>query len=145
VTTPSPTPPAAAPTAPTAAKDQGAGGSSVQRPLGYIVAGLGAVGVGVGAIFGLEAKSKNDDSVAQCRTDTLCSQAGYDLRQQALDAATYSTVAFSLGAAALVGGIVLIVTAPSTSTTPATQPQAAWSLGPTFTSSSGSLTVRGAF
>lgn len=144
--TASPAPSAAPPAAPAAARDQGAGSHSVQRPIGYVVTGLGVVGLGVGAIFGLEAKSKNDDSLAQCRTDTLCSQAGYDLRQQALDAATYSTVAFGLGAAALIGGIVLIATAPSSaSPAPASVKAAALRLEPTFNPSSASLTVQGAF
>ncbi len=128
--------------APVAATDKAASSASVQRTLSYVVMGFGVVGMGVGTIFGLEAKSKNDDSLAQCRTDTLCSQGGYDLRQQALDAATYSTVAFGVGAVALVAGIVLYATAPSKTTPPN---QARFRLGPAFTGSAGSLTVRGVF
>jgi len=149
---PAPAPlPAAAPyavssqSAPIGAKDAGPPASSPQRPISYIVMGLGVAGLAVGTVFGLEAKSKNDDSLAQCRTETSCTQGGYDLRQRALDSAAFSTVAFGIGAAALVGGIVLYATAPSTSSAPTVPKQAAWSLGPEFSRSGGGLSVKGVF
>ena len=88
---------------------------SGQRTAGLIVGGIGVVGLVVGGIFGLQAKSKNDDSLDECRTDdaSLCSAEGVALRDDARTAATVSTVAMAVGGAALVGGIVLYLTAPS--------------------------------
>jgi serine/threonine-protein kinase len=91
--------------------------SSGTRPLkwiGYGLGGLGVVGLGLGAFFGLKAISKNDDATSQCRTATLCSPAGLALHDEARSAATTSTLLVVIGSAALVGGIALVLTAPST-------------------------------
>jgi hypothetical protein len=142
----------AAPVAPAAASpsfattpvsgDSGSKSSSTQRIVGYVTLGAGFLGIGIGTIFGLDARSKNEDSLARCSSETICGPEGYNLRQKALDAATYSTVAFGIGSASLITGIVLLATAPSTRSA---SPQARWRLEPTFTHSTGSLTVKGAF
>jgi hypothetical protein len=135
--------------APVASPERGSDPGSTQRTWAYVAGGVGIVGLGVGTIFGLKAKSKNNDSIQQCTTETLCSQAGYDLRQEALTAATYSTIAFGVGTAALVTGIVLLATAPSSQPVPTqappTQPRARWSVDGSFAASTGSLTIKGGF
>ena len=83
------------------------------RTAGWIVAGAGVVGVGVGSYFGLRAISKNDDSKAHCRTAHLCDSTGLALRDDAKDAATISTIAFAAGGALAAGGVALLVFAPS--------------------------------
>ncbi len=103
------TAPAGAVTPAPAEADRGSG----QRTLGYVVGGLGVVGLGVGAVFGLQAKSKNDEADSHCGKDGLCDDEGVTLGEDALAAATLSTIAFGIGAAGVVGGLVLIVTAPS--------------------------------
>ena len=79
----------------------------------------GIVGLAVGSVFGLQAKSKNDDALqpANCPTSKLCNPSGLQLTDDAKSAATVSTVAFAAGGAALVGGVVLWLTAPKASTT----------------------------
>jgi serine/threonine-protein kinase len=112
---PAPPPPeATAPTsAPAAAPASGDDGRT-QRIAAIAVGGVGAVGVVLGTIFGLEAKSKLDDSNANglCQGNA-CLQQGLNLRQDAKSAATVSTVAFVLGGAAIAGGAVLWFTAPT--------------------------------
>jgi hypothetical protein len=88
---------------------------STQKTVGIAVGGVGVVGLVVGTVFGLKAKSKQHDSEAYCHGDnnTLCSQPGLDLLDQGHCAATISNVSFALGGAALIGGAVLFLTAPS--------------------------------
>jgi hypothetical protein len=91
------------------------------RTAGYIVGGAGVVGLGLGVVFGLRAKSKWDSAQSDCKIDAC--GAGSDARKEKDDAATagtVSTIAFVVGGAALATGVVLIVLAPSSSTTSAT-------------------------
>jgi hypothetical protein len=90
-----------------------------QRTIGIAVAAAGIVGIGVGAVFGLTAKSKLDDSNANglCHPDNHCNQAGYDLRSDAKSAALISTIAFGAGIVTLAGGVIVFATAPKAQTT----------------------------
>jgi hypothetical protein len=81
--------------------------------IGIGVGAAGVVGVALGAVFGLTAKSKLDQSNnGHCNAADKCDATGLSLRHDASGAATVSTVAFALGAVAIAGGIVLYVTAP---------------------------------
>jgi len=95
-------------------KDGGAqgGGFGAQRGAGVAVLGLGLVGVGVGAYFGVRTISLKDESAPHCNGE-LCDQAGVDLRRDARTSSTISTVAIGAGAACVVGGLVLLLTAKS--------------------------------
>ncbi len=88
------------------------------RTLGLVVGGVGIVGLGIGTVFALSAKSKYDDSVKLCSPadKNLCPAPGVTLRDQARSAGTVATVAFGVGGAALIAGAVLFFTAPSGST-----------------------------
>lgn len=88
------------------------GSGSTQKWIGLGVAGLGVVGVTVGAVFGLGAISSNDEAKTHCRTDTLCDAEGVELTDTAKGQATASTAFFIVGGAALVGGAILFFTAP---------------------------------
>ncbi|HEX8795529.1 MAG TPA: tetratricopeptide repeat protein [Polyangiaceae bacterium] len=107
--------PASAPASAPAAAEEPPSTWSGQKTVALVVGGVGVVGIGVGSIFGLMAKSKNDQALQNCRTSTLCSQTGLDLTNDAKSAATVSTIAFIAGGVALAGGIVLWLTAPSSS------------------------------
>jgi hypothetical protein len=86
---------------------------STQRTLGLVSGGLGLAGVAVGTIFVVMAKSKYDDSRDRCPSDAnLCTQEGVSLRDDARAFGTGATIAYGVGAAALVGGAVLYFTAP---------------------------------
>jgi hypothetical protein len=100
----------AAPTAESAPATAG-----VQRPAGWITAGLGVAGLAVGTGFALAANSKNGQAKGLCPT-LSCSQADFDrhtsLVNDARSALTISYVAFAAGGAALLGGMALVLTAP---------------------------------
>jgi hypothetical protein len=87
-----------------------------------IVAGsVGVVGVGIGAIFGLQALSKKNDAQNAC--PNVCSdQQGADRWSDAKSTATVSTVAFIAGGVALGGAAALWFTAkPESASAPSTQ------------------------
>ncbi len=89
---------------------------STQRYLGVGAAGAGVIGIGVGSVLGLMAKSKNDEAhtgTKYCPGPTQCYATGSALVHQAEGLATGSTVAFVAGAALAAGGVVLFLTAPS--------------------------------
>lgn len=87
-----------------------------QKIAGYIVGGVGVAGLAIGTIFGARVLSKNSDTDAICPTGQLCSpqdQAKYRSSvDDARSARTVSLLGFGLGGAALVTGVVLVLTAP---------------------------------
>lgn len=106
------------------ATDTGTPGSG-RRVLGIVATAVGGVSVAVGSYFGLQAKSKYNDSKAYCPVDVnRCSAQGVTLRNDALSAGNTATVLFAIGGVALVGGIVLIATAPSSASPGAPPPHA---------------------
>lgn len=121
---PAPTPLPKEPPSP--AQDTGTQSStgSTQRTIGLIVGGVGVVGIVVGSVFGLKAKSKNDQSKNECSPNdpNRCSSQGVELRDQALNAAKIGTVGMIVGGVGLVGGVTLFLTAPSDKPATATRP-----------------------
>lgn len=85
---------------------------SAQRTVGYIVGAVGIVGVGVGTFFGVRALGLKSDRDDACRPEG-CTNTGIDADKDARDAATFSTIGFAAGGALLAGGLVLVLTAPS--------------------------------
>lgn len=119
-----PTPPPAAANAPTPAvvpilaapPERGAGGGGVQRGLGWLGVGLGAAGLVGGGVLGIVAKANYESSRDGCRredNESLCNANAIDKGEGARKMATAATVTAGVGAALLVGGIVMIVVAPS--------------------------------
>jgi hypothetical protein len=93
---------------------------TTQRTLAVVGAGLGLVGVGLGASWGLYAISSQNAEKSDCASASSCKhaqQAGADYTAAHEDA-TASTVAFAAGAAFLAAGAVLWFTAPSVHVTP---------------------------
>jgi hypothetical protein len=84
-----------------------------QRYLGLGAAGVGVVGVVVGAVFGLSASSSWSNAQKECPSANNCSQpqAGDD-RSNALSKSTVSTIGFIAGGVLIAGGAVLFFTAP---------------------------------
>lgn len=115
---------------------------SVQGPLGIALLGVGTAGLVVAGVLGILALGHDADSKEPGRCDEadLCDAVGLDLRDQALAFATASTVTFVVGGAVLVGGVVVVATAPSASdATPAEGAQARLALSP------GGLVLEGAW
>jgi serine/threonine-protein kinase len=89
-------------------------GAASQKTAAYVLGGVGIVGIGVGSFFGLKAISKAKDAQSFCPNGLQCiDNQGVTLSDDARSAALVSDITFALGAAALVGGVVLYLTAPS--------------------------------
>jgi len=96
--------------APTSTASRGSG----LRTVGYVLGGLGVVGLGVGSYFAYRASSKDADSREWLNPDGSC-QLGSpcaDLTHESRAAQTVDIVSFIAGGFALVGGIVLVVAFP---------------------------------
>jgi hypothetical protein len=93
-----------------------------QRVAGGITLGVGVAGVGLGTAFGLMSKRAHDDADPHCRVVDRCDATGVSLRDDARRDGTIATVGFGVGAAAIVTGAVLWLTAPSRSTALAVAP-----------------------
>ena len=93
--------------------------ASARRWIGVGVAAAGVVGVALGTVFGLGARSKLDQSNQDdhCDKADTCDPTGLALRHDASSAATLSTVMFVVGGVALAGGAVIYFTAPRPATT----------------------------
>jgi len=87
-------------------------GASRQKTVAYAVGAVGLVGLGVGAVFGGLTISQWDDAHKLCPTKMQCDDDAVELSKSANTSATLSNVAFGVGAAAVVTGIILLVTAP---------------------------------
>lgn len=89
------------------------------RTRSYAALGVGAAGVvavGVGLVFGNQARSSDREARALCGDDLTCPAADFDRGKQlvsdARSSATISTIAVIGGAAALAAGAILYITAP---------------------------------
>lgn len=103
-----------------------------RRVVGLAVGGLGVVGLGVGSVLALGAKSKFDDSAPSCNGAGYCTPEGTALRDSAQSKAMVATVVTGVGAAAVVTGVVLWLTAPSSHSAAVTK-TSAWSVVPATT------------
>lgn len=119
-------------------EDDGSG----QRAVGFIVAGVGVAGLAAGGITGLMALGKNNDSKEKCPNDGACaSQEGVDANDSAKSLGLVSTIAFGAGAALIVGGAVLIFTAPKGSSKEAARVR----VTPTAGANGGGFVIGGSF
>jgi hypothetical protein len=93
------------------------GRGTLQRAGGYVITGLGVIGVGIGAAFGLTVLSQLEERDAICRSGTCTPDEASritDIEARAQSNATVSTLALALGGAAMLGGVALVLTSPST-------------------------------
>ena len=80
--------------------------------VGLVVAGVGAVGVGVGAYFGGLAKSRLESSNDMGCNGNVCPPDAAAKRDDAREAGTTSTVFFLAGGALVAGGLGLLLFGP---------------------------------
>ena len=100
------------PSPPPPPRDQ-SGAGDTQRTIGLVIGGVGVIGVGFGSYFGLRAFSKNSEAKSHCQGQSCSDVRGEELTNEAKDAAGLSNVLFGVGLAALAGGAVVYLTAPS--------------------------------
>lgn len=90
-------------------------GSSAQKTWGYVVGSVGVAGVAVGSVTGILAIGKASTVHNLCPTPNECKPRGKQAADSGKSLALASTIAFGVGAAGLIGGAVLLFTAPSSS------------------------------
>jgi hypothetical protein len=114
-----------------------------RKTISYVVAGVGVVGLAVGAVFGGLAISSASSSKSECSTSS-CGPAAFTKSQSDYNGAntdgTISTVAFIAGGAALVAGGILFFTAPKAASSGS---GSVWQLSPAVGSTGVGLTVKG--
>ncbi len=88
-----------------------------QRVTGIVIGAIGLAGLGASALFAVLAKNTYDDSLKNCQPNNpgLCNGTGVSQRNDARTDGNVASVAFGVGAAALVGGVVVWLTAPRAS------------------------------
>jgi hypothetical protein len=131
----SPSKPTAAPARSALARSSGGSTPSMQRTIGLATGAAGVIGLVVGSVFGLVAKSTYNSAVYYCPNGppSPCSQQGVNESGTAHGQATVSTVAFVAGGALLAGGAAVYLTAPR---------EGGVSVGPTAFAGGGGLGVR---
>ena len=117
--------------------------ASSTRTWGYVIGGLGVVGLGLGTVYGIVAISKNSESKndGACDANNVCNAAGKAARDDARRAGNISTFGFVVGGVAVAAGAVLILAGPSSSKPEAARIEAAPMVG----WSSAGLALRGAW
>lgn len=112
-------------------------GMPTVRTAGFVVGGLGLVGVAIGAVFGAQAAGKQSEAnkPGNCDEDS-CTTQGHQIEQQAFANAAVSTGAFIAGGALLAGGLTMVLWPASK---PAASTTARLVVGP------GGLSIRGAW
>jgi hypothetical protein len=80
--------------------------SSGLRTAGLVAGGIGVVGLGVGAIFGLRAIGRMNDSKKDCEGD-VCGPEGREARYDARSAGTASTIGFVAGGVLVAAGFTM--------------------------------------
>jgi hypothetical protein len=133
---------AAAPQEAPADRPKQEGGGAARSPLvaaGLVTAGVGVLAIGAGALFGVRAQTKLDESNRTGCAGDRCSPEGAEIRSEARTAGDASTGLFIAGGALAVGGIVMWIVAPEPKATSAPKVQALAGVGP----SGGAVTIRG--
>jgi hypothetical protein len=121
--------------------------SSILRPAGLVTAGVGLAGVGVGAVFGILAKSKlNTSNAIGCDANNVCSTGGspsaFETRNQARTFGDVSTATFIVGGLLAAAGVTLFLLAPRSEARPTAGSVTA---SPVVDANGGGVLVRGAF
>ncbi|MDP9150776.1 MAG: hypothetical protein M3O36_12670 [Myxococcota bacterium] len=101
-------------------------GFGTRQILAIVAGGAGVVGLGVGSVFGLMAKSKGKEAATACPND-CADQNGVNLWNDAKTTARISDFAFILGGAGLAGEVALWLTTKPQS---GSGPRARVGLGP---------------
>lgn len=95
--------------------------SSPSHVPAYIALGVGAVGVGVGAVTGYLALSKKSDLDKACTPGKVCPSTSQSDLDSAKTMGTISTIGFIAGGVGLAAGVVLFLTEGSGSSTASAQ------------------------
>ena len=120
-------------------------GWSTQRKVALGVGGVGLVGIVVGSVFGAMTLSKTGAGKGHCSTGEKpkCDPEGVALYGDAKTTANGSNIAMAVGGAAVIGGVVLFLTAPAGAAEKAKADSARWKVVPLIGAGSGGVFVQG--
>lgn len=105
--------------APVTPKKEPATKGGTQRTLGIVVGVIGIAGLGVGTGFAIRAAGKHSDAKKDCNAaETECGPNGLSEYSAAKSSANIATIGVIAGAAFVLGGVVLYLTAPKGTVTP---------------------------
>lgn len=82
----------------------------------YVALGVGGLGIVLGTVFGLSAKSKHDDLTSQCQSGQ-CPDSAKGLHDDYKKAGLFSTIGFGVGIVGVGVGTALLLTSPKAPTT----------------------------
>jgi hypothetical protein len=85
---------------------------SGRRTIGYVLGGIGIVGVGVGAVTGIMVLGKKKTADDNC-PNKRCNQEGFDAAEDGKKLGTISGISFAVGALGLAGGAYFLLTSGS--------------------------------
>jgi len=106
---PSPAADSSAPVAPaTQESTPSQGGSSGLRAAGWVVGGLGLIGIGIGSYFAIQAMGKKSDSDADC-DGNVCGPQAFQDRTDAVSAGNRATIGFVVGGVLAAGGLTMVL------------------------------------
>ncbi|MEO8903020.1 MAG: hypothetical protein ABI488_13220 [Polyangiaceae bacterium] len=103
-----------APTEPASSASHGRG--TTTRTIALLVGGVGVVGVGLGAAFGLSSKSKHDQAAKDCNGPACPNKGALSGANAAQTDGNISTVMMIVGGVGLAAGVTLWLSAPKEST-----------------------------
>jgi hypothetical protein len=116
------------------------GGGGGQRTIGYVTLGLGAVGLGAGGFFAARTYSKRNELADMCTAESPCDDVQAELyenkKETANNARMLSIVGFGVGGAAAITGLILVLTAPKSTSS-------AWQVAPAIGQGSMGAVVAG--
>lgn len=84
---------------------------SAQRTAGWLIGGAGLAALAVGGAFGIASMQARSESRDHCRGDA-CDPNGVALRDDAIQRGNIATVVSISGGAAVLGGLLLVLTSP---------------------------------
>lgn len=87
-----------------------------QQKTAFLLGATGALSLGIGGYFGLQAISKRSESDPLCPTDNTCHPRGTELNEEAKTAARISDIGFGVGLASIGVATYLWLTADSAET-----------------------------
>jgi hypothetical protein len=89
-------------------------GTSPLRITGFAALGVGAIGIGVGGLLWLGAKSKHDEAVTHCTPS--CDDTARSLQSEAKDRGAIAPIMGIMGGVLAAGGVALMLFAPRATT-----------------------------
>jgi len=90
------------------------------RSAGWVVGGVGVIGLGLGTVFAVQAMGRNKASKDDCNGD-ICGPQGFSDRLDAISAGNRATIGFVAGGILAAGGLAMVLIGSGKSSDPSLQ------------------------